>query len=184
MTDSEIVVMRCPECGLSSAVIDLDGASADDRWLQCSKCGHVWRVEKAPIDPFSLIVSTRSVPVTPCEEHRPATGIRRARRYLVRLPVRYRMSGRSEWQTGLTENISKSGILFRTERSGRLFREDVPVQPNSSIELLVEVPAAGPTQAVSRVRCQGQVVRSIAPEAPDMLPLVAAAIGECRLAVT
>lgn len=183
MTDSEIVVMRCPECGLSSPFVELDGSAPADRWLQCSKCGHVWRWGRASVDPFSLILSTRAIPVTPCEEHRPAAGIPRARRYIIRLPIRYRMSSRNQWHTGLTENVSQSGILFRTERSGPLFGDELPAQPNTPVELLLDVPGAGPTEPVSRVRCEGQVVRTIEPEAPDMLPLVAAAIAEYRLAV-
>ena len=36
----------------------------------------------------------------------------RAQRYPLQLPLQYRMSGRSTWETATTENISDSGLLF------------------------------------------------------------------------
>ena len=39
---------------------------------------------------------------------------RRAQRYALHLPVRYRLAGESRWHTGLTENISESGVSIRS----------------------------------------------------------------------
>ncbi len=59
-------------------------------------------------------VLARSVP----EQLRVAQ-VERPPRYCVRLPIRYRRVTDTRWHLGVTENISRTGILFRTELPGR-----------------------------------------------------------------
>jgi hypothetical protein len=88
----------------------------------------------------------------------------RAERYTIPVTILYRTAG-EPWQSGLTENISRSGVLFRTERHLAL---DTP------LELMLEVPAildsADPGGSVRR----GRVVRAIAPSSRERRPAVAA----------
>ncbi len=100
----------------------------------------------------------------------------------MKLTLRYRLAGAVEWETGETENISKSGVLFRTEHSGPLFRRYIRAEPQQPVELVLELPTINPASPVSRVRCLGEVVRAEDPEAPDMLPTVAATVHNYRLA--
>ena len=72
----------------------------------------------------------------------------RAPRYPLRIPLRYRPFGDSVWTDGTTENISRTGVLFR---SGRV------VPPNTSLEIQFFL------SSDERVVCHGTVVRT-APE--------------------
>ena len=55
----------------------------------------------------------------------------RAARFMMRTPVRYRLVGDSEWHEGQTENISRSGVLFRVERAS---------EPSAPIEMRLVLP--------------------------------------------
>ncbi len=96
--------------------------------------------------------------------------------------MRYRLVGATHWETGQTENISRSGVLFRRQHSGPLFRSDVGAQPRQPLELVLELPSADKTTPGSRIRCLGEVVRTSEPDAPDMLPTVAAVVQHYHLA--
>jgi len=67
------------------------------------------------------------------------------------MPIRYRVSGESAWGEGVTENISRSGVLFRGQR---LLKEGTSV--DMSFVLPVEV--AGGARA--EVSCRGHIVRT------------------------
>ncbi len=81
----------------------------------------------------------------------------RAPRFTIQLPMRFRMPGDTEWSTATTENISRSGVLFRTIRK---------VSPNSHIELQLTLPSEITGGSVLQVGCRGEVVRTIAGTAP------------------
>jgi hypothetical protein len=101
----------------------------------------------------------------------------RAPRFPLRIALRYRSSNDPHWRDGQTENISRSGVLFRTEH---------PMPPQTPIEIVLALPAeiAG-TEAAATVICRGRVVRMEAGRrAPngDDRPAVAATIAGYRLA--
>lgn len=100
----------------------------------------------------------------------------------MKLTLRCRLAGSVDWKTGQTDNIRKSGVLFRTEHSGPLFRRHMRAVPQQPFKLVLELPTTNPHPPVSRVRCLGEVVRTAGPEAPDMLPTVAATVHDYRLA--
>src|SRR6185436_1176121 len=55
----------------------------------------------------------------------------RAARYTIEIPMRYRPAGESQWREAKTENISRSGVLFRTSH----------IEPlQVSIEMLLALP--------------------------------------------
>ncbi|HXE89999.1 MAG TPA: ATP-binding protein [Terriglobales bacterium] len=95
----------------------------------------------------------------------------RATRFPLSLPLRYRRPGEPEWHEGLTENISRSGVLFRAQ--------DV-LEPKTPVELTVLLPA-GTFGAGAVVNCGGYIVRTVQPTAPEMLPGFAAAISDYSL---
>ena len=74
----------------------------------------------------------------------------RARRYDVRTPVRYRTNPLESWHSGETKNVSRSGVLLRTESVLDL---DMP------IELIVDLPAVITGEPAATVVCHGRVVR-------------------------
>ena len=88
----------------------------------------------------------------------------RATRFDLRVPVRYRAFGGDDWHAGSSENMSRTGLLFRADRL-------LPV--STRIEVLVTLPI-GP--GGSEIRCRGRVVRAVPSAAPDSLPALATTI--------
>ena len=96
----------------------------------------------------------------------------RAPRYPIQISMKYRSSGDTEWRDGYTENISRSGVLFRAD-------QPMPVQ--TLIEMLLALPSeiAGSDEAT--VICRGRVVRMEPARHDDPRPALAAAIAGYRL---
>ena len=129
--------------------------------------------------PFTLDALTRKVrevletPIPETEKPKMSTTkhfpegalIPRAPRFTMQLPLQYRLSGESEWRRGTTENISRSGVLFRA---------DQPLEPNASVEFSVELPTGIFGLAATAILCRGEVVRTV--EAEDVSPTLAARI--------
>ncbi len=91
----------------------------------------------------------------------------RAQRFNLQLPLKYRLLGENDWRQGTTENISRSGMLFRAE-------ELVP--PNAQLEINLVLPAEIAGLSAAEVVCRGEVVRAMQAEAPTMHPALAAKI--------
>jgi hypothetical protein len=89
--------------------------------------------------------------------------------------MRYRPSGDPYWHEGQTENISRSGVLFRTDHL-------MPLQ--TPIEMLLALPAElGGGEEAATVICRGRVVRTEPGDSQDdPRPVVAATIAGYRLA--
>jgi hypothetical protein len=92
----------------------------------------------------------------------------RALRFALALPLYYRSKGQTEWREARIENISRSGVLFRTD--------DV-MDVNTRLEMRFEL-TAGP--ALSGVLCRGHVVRTVLPRDTGSLPGFAATISAYR----
>ena len=76
----------------------------------------------------------------------------RARRFPIHLPVRYRLPSSPEWFEAYTENVSRSGVLFRTDRA---------FEPTTPLDLRLELPAVENGERVrGEVVCKGEVVRT------------------------
>ena len=91
----------------------------------------------------------------------------RAARFAIQLPLHYRRLGADEWREGWTENISYSGVLFRTGES---------LGVNSPVEMNLQLPGQGRGRNAARVRCRGQIVRLLASRTADARPALAARI--------
>jgi hypothetical protein len=89
----------------------------------------------------------------------------RAPRFPLQLSVAYRPLGADEWRIAETENISRSGVLFRAKES---------VDVHTHIELRLKLPAPG-SVANPEVTCRGRVVRTVSPS--DGQPLYGSAIA-------
>ena len=110
-------------------------------------------------DAFAILVSIPEIHLTVAPEKGPASGVRRARRFLAGVPLQYRLATDREWHGAVTENLSMSGILFRTARTSLSLRgpetdgRGVPVEMVPDLPARLEVPAR-------TIRCEGKVVRS------------------------
>jgi hypothetical protein len=96
----------------------------------------------------------------------------RARRIALQFPVYYRQPESTKWCEGMTENISQSGLLFRGE---------CPLQPQTLVELRLELTAAIKDEVPAEVLCKGAVVRIEQSLALETATALAVAIKNYRL---
>ena len=89
----------------------------------------------------------------------------RARRFEVRMNLRYRPNETGGWQEGATENISRSGLLFRSES---LLKRGTPFQ------MILTLPAEKAGQRPVHVACLGTIVRMVPRESAEASNLFAA----------
>jgi len=90
----------------------------------------------------------------------------RAQRFVIPIAILYRSPGETEWRSGMTENISRSGVLFRVDRR---------MEPNTPIELLLDMPTAVASSGAGTVLRRGRIVRAVPPSLLADRPAVAAA---------
>jgi CheY-like chemotaxis protein len=91
----------------------------------------------------------------------------RAQRFQLQLPLKYRQLGEHDWRAGTTENISRSGMLFRAEEL---------LSPNVQLEINLVLPPEIAGLAAAEVVCRGEIVRAMDAETPAMHPALAAKI--------
>ena len=82
-------------------------------------------------DPFALILADPSAAAEPLHDTPPVHGLPRALRFHARLTTRYRTRGSVDWHDGVTENLSRSGVLFRSI---------YPLEPKTPIDMFWELP--------------------------------------------
>jgi len=99
-----------------------------------------------------------------------ATDARRARRFALQVPVRYRVEDDPIWRHGRTANISTSGVLLRTQSDA---------QRGTVLELRMSMPVLT-TEGVTEVVGRGVVVRSVLASDSE-LPALAVRILRSRL---
>jgi hypothetical protein len=85
----------------------------------------------------------------------------RAQRFVIAMPLRYRLPGEDVWHQGNVQNISRSGVLFRAEG---LMDEGAP------IELTFQLPVEIGGESAAQVYCLGKVVRAVLPPTSDQPP--------------
>jgi PilZ domain len=95
----------------------------------------------------------------------------RAQRFEVQLLIRFKKIGGRRWFEGKTENISRSGILFRADRL---------LKVRTAIQMSFTLPVWGKGDGPGEVVCQGSVVRTVAAVRTNR-PCVAASIQRYRI---
>jgi len=96
----------------------------------------------------------------------------RARRFALHLPVYFRQPPNSTWLEGTTENVSYTGVLFRSP---------YPLVPETALELRLQLAIGASLNHASEIRCKGAVVR-VEPRNPPESPIaVAVAISDYRI---
>jgi len=95
----------------------------------------------------------------------------RARRFTIKTSIRYREVGGTSWFEGTTENISRSGVLFRT---------DHVLELKATVQMSFSVPVQINADGSGEVCCRGSVVRIALSDEPDVT-VIAAAIRSYRV---
>lgn len=101
----------------------------------------------------------------PFEPHR----IPRAPRFSIPIAILYRTPADATWLDGWTENISRSGVLFRAHHD---------IGPDTLVEMLMEIPNWIATPVSGPAICRGRIVRAERPSPREDRPAVAARILE------
>ncbi len=98
----------------------------------------------------------------------------RATRFPIHIPVRYRIPRSPTWFVARTENVSRSGILFRADRV---------FEPATALDLRLELPRVKSTDRIrGELVCKGKVVRVEDTDQLGVSPAIAVAISNYRLA--
>ena len=85
----------------------------------------------------------------------------RAARFPIHMTMRYRTPGETDWLEGETENISRSGLLFRAPQM---------LEVNTPVELKFNLPLEVGGEQGALVLSLGRVVRTVMPPTSDVLP--------------
>lgn len=93
----------------------------------------------------------------------------RAPRFAIPITILYRTPGDASWQEGWTENISKSGVLFRADRHLKLY---------TPVEMLLDIPTFIATPVAGSAICRGRIVRAERGSPAEDRPAFAARIFE------
>jgi len=101
-----------------------------------------------------------------------ARALNRAQRFPIHVPVRYRETGGRAWVEGKTENISCSGVLFRTENV---------LSPKTAVEMRLMLQGVIKDKARCEILCKGVVVRKERSNSRSAPPALAVAIQQYRL---
>ena len=96
----------------------------------------------------------------------------RARRFGLHLPVFFRQPQSPTWLEGTTENISYTGVLFRSPSS---------LAPETALELRLRIGRDAIETKSVEIRCKGKVVRVEQRNAPEASVAVAVAIKVSRI---
>ncbi len=91
----------------------------------------------------------------------------RAQRFQLNLPLKYRQIGKNDWRDGITENISRSGLLFQAEES---------LEPTVQVEINLVLPPEIAGLSAAEVVCRGEVVRAVQGKNRGVGPALAAKI--------
>ena len=95
----------------------------------------------------------------------------RAERFQVQLPLRYRLPHSPEWVEARTENVSRTGVLFRSECT---------FKPTTMVDLRLEIPPTIGNGAHAEVVCKCEVVRVEQTGSATISPALAVAIHNYR----
>ena len=93
----------------------------------------------------------------------------RAPRIQIECPLRFRPAGQTEWFPAVMFNVSRSGVVFRTDRI---------LDVKTSVEMNFTIPSEIARQEGAVVNCRGEIVRTVMPATDDDRPLLAVTILE------
>jgi hypothetical protein len=96
----------------------------------------------------------------------------RARRFALHLQVYFRQPHSTTWLEGTTENISYTGVLFRSIH---------PLDPETMVELRLQLAIGTKPNPAAEIRCKGAVVRVELRDGPETPIALAVAIRDYRI---
>src|SRR4051794_36771103 len=98
----------------------------------------------------------------------------RARRYEVAFAIEYRQRRQRRWYTGVTRNVSASGVLFGEAAAEGELELDAP------LEMELTIPSGVDGGVVTRIFCSGRVARIVDMGRVGAPRIIAATIARYR----
>ena len=155
-------------------------ADNGDYYQLCVHCGAKYMYDWGKMRRLSLAEDDEQIEAGPPRSSARKCGTRvawmpRERRLRHRVAVQFRLPGESEWIEATSENVSRSGLLFRHTTALPLGME---------LELVFEMPEELAGHCPARAFCRGSVVRVDADAASRKQKhsfLIACAINHCEL---
>ncbi len=95
----------------------------------------------------------------------------RTTRYPIELELRYSLEGDRQWWSGVTVDLSDSGVLFHAVE---------PLAPGTLLEMTVDLPAGFGHLPKGTLRCSARVVRQALAPSPIRLYPVAVTFVDVR----
>src|SRR6185369_19213 len=138
----------------------------------CVNCGSKYQYDWKQMRRTAKI--EEDLPSTTRQSHRQpkVSWTPRERRHAHVVPVQYRVAGTMGWLSGNSENLSRSGLLFRASAGLEL---------GTSVEVELEMPRELTGEAETKVVCKTKVARVTHVEATSKVPesfLIACAIAD------
>ena len=93
-------------------------------------------------------------------------------RFEVVVPINFRRTGEFSWNMGKTNNLSRTGVLFRAV---------LPLKPESKVEFEFVAPPEFGTEAGEMLSCRAQVVRLSPPPPNDRRASMAAKFAKIQI---
>jgi len=122
----------------------------------------------APVEePIALLQKPFALSTLGISVREKLSSVLRAKRFNLQLPLKYRLLGELAWSKGTTENISRSGMLFRAEKV---------IQPQVQLEINLVLPPEITGLSTAEVVCRAEVVRALHSDKATMSPAVAARV--------
>lgn len=90
----------------------------------------------------------------------PLPDTRRAARYAAQLPVQYRWQEDKAWFSGMTENISSTGLLLALDYADSRISRDRPTPPDNPLRLAIEIRPTPDSQLPASISCSARHVRT------------------------
>lgn len=96
----------------------------------------------------------------------------RARRYVVEVPIRFKVGRETGWGGGRTANVSRSGVLFHCDRS---------LKEGTRLKLVFRLPDGILGRPSARVECNAVITRADHLSTTETEVALAASISSYRL---
>ena len=116
----------------------------------CVNCGSKYEYDWKKMRRIARVEESTPSTTRPSHRQPKVSWAPRERRHAHVVPVQYRENGRGEWMPGESVNLSRSGVLFRSDQA---------LPEGVSVEVELEMPKELTGDAGSKVTCKATVAR-------------------------
>lgn len=115
------------------------------------------------------LIALEPEPLKTFEERQSVAAVPRAARFPVKMSIRFRGIHETAWHLGWTQNVSRSGVLFRSAEA---------LEKGTWVEMGFALPVEAQGRPGTEVACHGHIIRVEAPFPNQEEALLAATISD------